>query len=119
MVQQTLSAQHPLSSLYLMSLEQTTSTKETLPSKPTSALTALRKADAIHYWREQALIKSHESTMSGGPVSPIPQCAFQHDRQASSANYIRDYNDVMVVGIVVLFLAAVVVFELMQKVGDM
>jgi hypothetical protein len=132
---QALSAQAPLTSAYLLSIPRYkpsevepdyTPVKDALPSKPTSALPSLRKEDAMRYWQETAQTTKaavEETFMSDRPVSSAMKCtqtsAYQRVGQSATTRALRDYNDLMVVGIVVVFLAAVVIFELMQNVTDL
>lgn len=112
-----LSAHVPLSSAYLLSLANPSS--DALPSKPTPALPSLRKADAIRYWREHSLLNVPQKDQTVDAVAPTAKCAHRLGGQPSTGKFVRDYNDLMVVVIVVLFLLAVLVLELIQKVGDL
>ena len=119
-----LSASRPLHTSYLLSishslsktpssapyLDTSTSSSDALPSKPTSALPELREEDTLRYW---ATIPNHseEKQEEGrdrtytGTIRPIVMA--------------REYSDLLVVAIVVLFLAAVVVMEAVEYLGDL
>jgi hypothetical protein len=134
----------PLESSYLLSLADPATkppsqdplsktqspTSDALPAKPTSALPHLRKEDAKRYWaslRAQTLglsIGDEERAVSDGPV--IPKSRICSEGMAGGRMYVgkpvliaREYGDMMVVGIVVIFLAAVVVMEAVEKCGDL
>jgi hypothetical protein len=124
-----------------------TEDEEALPSKPTSALPYLRKLDSIRYWAslrpnvspnprtspptpqkleqtwgEKEFLET-ENAISDGPVSSIIRCQ-EYLLGAGSSAYMsiglaRDYSDLLVVGMVVLFLGLVVVSEVIMKVVDL
>lgn len=117
-----LAASRPLHSSYLLSLSnsalnnppqgepQSTST-EALPSKPTSALPELRVEDTLRYWATIPTVSVKKED------SPRP-CS-GNLRAAKPIVMAREYSDLLVVGIVVLFLAAVVVMEAVEYCGDL
>lgn len=77
----------------------------------------------MRYWAEEAqaaasLVKPAEQKGGKGAAVGV-ECQNPRLGHASGREILRDYNDVMVVGLVILFLAAVVVFELMGRVGDL
>lgn len=110
------------------------STPDALLSKPTSTLSKLRKEDAVRYW---ATITSdfpitidekecEDMVISDGPVSTMPKCGDCNKLAASAYLRVgqpmimaREYSDLLVVAIVVLFLAAVVVLEAVRYIGDL
>jgi hypothetical protein len=137
-----LTSNRPLQSSYLLSLthpvlqnppqgELQSSSTEALPSKPTSSLPELREEDTARYWatitsesvdRKEGL----EVIISDGSSNAVVSCG-EYPRLAGSA-YLRlgqpivmtrEYSDMLVVGIVVLFLAAVVVLEAVEYCGDL
>jgi hypothetical protein len=119
-----LSSQHPLSSAYLLSLSQganldTTSTSA-LPSKPTSELRNLRKEDAQRYWAPQGAAEG-TTVVELALLQAINLCGHGRDQylKIQGAYLARQYSDLMVVGIMVLFLVVVVALEACQRVGDL
>lgn len=115
-----LSAKHPLSSSYLLSLANPApDTTTPLPSKPTSELPNLRKEDAQRYWASsQAGITVVEVS---APSHTIKLCGHGQGQylKIQGAYLAREYSDLIVVGIVVLFLAVVVAMEACERVGDL
>jgi len=116
-----LSSTKPLTSAYLMSLTwhaTPSSTNDDLPSAPTSALESLRKEDSERYWAEVG----EDAELSERPISTMAKCAEAMGLRSSSAGHpsfnVRQYDDIMVVGIVVIFLFAVMITELVQKSDD-
>lgn len=136
-----LSALTPLTSSYLLSLtdppkepsheDLDSDLPDALPAKPTSALSHLRQLDSIRYWASLRTEKAHfvkvqgteAVTVQSTSILSIARC---HDflTEASNSAYLRvgqpiriarDYSDLLVVGIVVLFLGVVVCLELVQK----
>jgi hypothetical protein len=122
-----LSASHPLSSSYLLSLANPASPPHPdatshLPSKPTSELPNLRKEDAQRYWassREKA--DSSITLVEIQASQAIKLCGHEQDQylRIQGAYLAREYSDLMVVGIVVLFLAVVVALEACERLGDL
>jgi hypothetical protein len=131
-----LSSNRPLQSSYLLSLSnpalknppqgepQSTSSDDALPSKPTSALPTLRKDDAIRYW---ATIKVDEKEGQNLPASDGTGRKCENFSNFAGSAYLRvgqpmimarEYSDLLVVGIVVIFLIAVVVLEAVEYCGD-
>ncbi|KAH7386467.1 hypothetical protein BKA64DRAFT_144231 [Cadophora sp. MPI-SDFR-AT-0126] len=131
-----LTSDRPLSSSFLLSLAnpasspsiqkapQKTDSEESLASKPTSALPGLRKEDAKRYWaslRPTSVNKDGEAVEVEGPRRRLRLCG---TTDFIAENYVsfhgvrlaRDYSDLMVVGIVVLFLVAVVALELVERI---
>lgn len=132
---ESLSSNEPVSSNYLLSLsnpassasiqhpphqpsrEEYTHSNENLPSKPSSALEELRAADLRKYWETLRPSPSPERhgrhSCSGERMSEGDR--YYHQRIGSR----RDYADLMVVGIVVLFLAVVVALEAVERCGSL
>jgi hypothetical protein len=126
----------------------TSDEEEALPSKPTAALAQLRKLDSVRYWAslqpnaspkpkivpptlptfeqlkfEEKEFPESETSSNEGPVSSIMRCQ-EYIMGAGSNAYMsmslaRDYGDLLVVGIVVLFLGLVVVSEVIIKAVDL
>jgi hypothetical protein len=137
---EALAANRPLSSAYLRSLSnpasfiqiQKSPIEKALPSKPTSALPVLRKEDAKRYWATTARKDEagDEVVIAESPVMPVRhQCGsaemkslgggyFVRAKAASTGSVVREYSDVMVVGIVLLFLVIVVFIEAVEKFGS-
>jgi hypothetical protein len=138
-----LSGSTPLTSAYLLSLTNPSRHYSThvdgalpRPSMPTSALPLLRKLDSIRYWAnlrtepedEVAKLKEIESSaIHSIPISPMAKC-HHFLTEASNSAYLRvgkpiriakDYSDLLVVEIVVLFLGVVVCVELVQKIVEL
>lgn len=139
---EALSSLTPLSSSYLLSLTSPSQPPpqspphdhvplDNLPAKPTSSLSHLRKLDSIRYWTSSRTdlnyaAKTEElqtQDLRDSSVSPIVRCG-EFLVSASNSAYLRvgqpirlarDHSDLVVVGIVVLFLIVVVVVELGQK----
>jgi hypothetical protein len=114
-----LSSQHPLSSAYLLSLVSQPDTTTPFPSKPTSELPDLRKEDAQRYWASQSAESTTVSELA--PSQAIQICGHGRDQyfKIQGAYLARQYSDLMVVGIVVLFLAMVVALEACERCGDL
>jgi hypothetical protein len=134
-----LSFNRPLESAYLRSLSNPASTPTLqhapleedahdstveLASKPTSALPNLRREDAERYWASKGNQVHDGSTVaSDGPSS-------SEERENCGGNmllpgnvYIKSHNmsrgsDIMVVGIVLLFLAIVIAVEGAEKIRE-
>lgn len=121
-----LSANAPLQTTYLLSLfspsaakdSVVTATDPALPSKPTSALPDLRREDERRYWN--AVLRGEE---------PVAESCGQHSsmhihrgmmsgRHGWKITRSREYSDLLVVGIVILFLCVVIVVEVVEKIGD-
>ncbi|KAK0111649.1 hypothetical protein ONS95_001993 [Cadophora gregata] len=130
-----LTSDRPLSSSFLLSLAnpasspsiqkapQSTSSEDSLASKPTSALPNLRREDAERYWaslRPASGKKEDEAVEDDGQRRKVVCGAtgFIAESYVSfhGVRLARDYSDLMVVGIVVLFLAAVVALELVERI---
>jgi hypothetical protein len=116
----------PLESAYLQSLASPSSTAaNSLAAKPTSSLPHLRKEDELRYWAGllSGPIKEEDKEHHKS-VTAFVNCA-EHLQPASYTGVgrpkfmSREYSDLLVVGIVVLFLAAVLVLEAMEKFGDL
>jgi len=122
-----LSAKYPLTSSYLLSLVTPSQPDTTtpLPSKPTSELPNLRKEDAQRYWaslREKAASRSGITVVElQAPSHTIKLCGHGQEQylKIQGAYLAREYSDLMVVGIVVLFLAVVVAMEASERAGDL
>jgi hypothetical protein len=122
-----LTSKHPLSSAFLLSLAKQASQSEittltsALPAKPTSELPNLRKEDAQRYWESQA--GSTEGTMVevSAPSQAIKLCGHGRDQylRIQGAYLAREYSDLIIVGIVVLFLSVVVALEACERCGDL
>ena len=105
-------------------------TTDALPSKPTSALPELREEDKARYWAtitsdHQITVKEGQEVVSDGPVR-MAKCG-DYSKIAGSA-YLRvgqpivlarEYSDLLVVAMVVLFLVAVVVVEAVEYFSDL
>lgn len=138
---QSLSSDQPLSSSYLLSLanpaskptmqkdpfqKHPESTAESLPAKPSSSLPELRAADLRKYWeslRPSSIASSPknsqiESCDMGIGAEMVGSERFYYMRRTRMGTR-RDYADLMVVGIVVLFLAVVVALEAVERCGDL
>ncbi|CAL3967906.1 unnamed protein product [Diplocarpon coronariae] len=131
-----LSSEQPLSSLFLLSLAnpaskpsiqkapQQTKIEEVLPSRPTSDLPALRREDARRYWaslRPASTKPESDHPESSSPRHKLHFCGARkfvsgHYATFQGARLVRDYSDLMVVGIVMLFLIAVVALEIVEHV---
>jgi hypothetical protein len=116
----------PLESAYLQSLASPSSTAaNSLAAKPTSSLPHLRKEDELRYWAGllSGPIKEEDKEHHKS-VTAFVNCA-EHLQPASYTGVgrpkfmSREYSDLLVVSIVVLFLAAVLVLEAMEKFGDL
>ncbi|TVY80779.1 hypothetical protein LSUE1_G005698 [Lachnellula suecica] len=144
---EALAAERPLSSSYLKTLSNPATlpsiqkspvdrAADALPSKPTSALPTLRLEDAKRYWASQHHSSSRkngeEVSTSDSPIMPGQQvqCGnmemqsvgggyFLRMQEAKAGVVVREYSDVMVVGIVLLFLVIVVCIEAVEKFGDL
>lgn len=122
-----LTSEHPLSSAFLLSLAKQASQSEittpisALAAKPTSELPNLRKEDAQRYWESQA--GSTEGTMVevSAPSQAIKLCGHGRDQylRIQGAYLAREYSDLIIVGIVVLFLSVVVALEACERCGDL
>ncbi|KAG4433075.1 hypothetical protein IFR05_011441 [Cadophora sp. M221] len=132
-----LTSNRPLSSSFLLSLTNPasspsiqkpphgTASEESLASKPTSALPHLRKEDAKRYWASlrPANGRKGEAVETDGPHHTAQLCATsefntEHYVSFHGVRLARDYSDLMVVGIVVLFLVAVVALELVERIEN-
>ncbi|KAI9050579.1 hypothetical protein LZ554_005740 [Drepanopeziza brunnea f. sp. 'monogermtubi'] len=134
-----LASEQPLSSAYLLSLANPAASPsiqkaphhiisdDALPSKPTSALAALRQEDAVRYWtslRPASTRQAGETTGSDGPRFNVQLCGAgnfisDHYITLRAVHLSRDYSDLLVVGIVMLFLIVVVVLEMVERMGDL
>ncbi|KAH6672103.1 hypothetical protein B0J14DRAFT_86566 [Halenospora varia] len=142
-----LTATKPLVSSYLIAISNPTlqhppqGPLSALPAKPSSALPSLRKADAKRYWASLRAGRTstkdengEEMVMSDGPVEPSHQTMVKCGGNAMDMNtfpggyyyirhrtttVVREYSDVVVVGIVLLFLAIVVCVEAVEKFGNL
>ncbi|RDW61564.1 hypothetical protein BP5796_11456 [Coleophoma crateriformis] len=109
-----------------------------LPAKPTSALPALRKEDERRYWESVAQGErvKQEAALANAPVNgkqdyrdamkaSIAKCTQYLEREKYdemrgwSGNKAREYSDMLVVGIVVLFLCSVIVVEAIEKLSEL
>jgi hypothetical protein len=139
---QALSAKVPLESSYLLSLANTAtileqqdrlpktiSTTDALAAKPTSALPYLRKEDAKSYLATlcsgslSGEIEGHDEIVASDRLV-IPRstriCASGFAIEGFfSSEPTRSYSDILVVGIVVVFLVAVVAWEATEIIGVM
>jgi hypothetical protein len=114
-----LSSSHPLSSAYLLSLVSQPDTTTSLPSKPTSELPNLRKEDAQRYWASQSA--EGITVVELAPPQSIKLCGHGREQflKIQGAYLARQYSDLIVVGIVVLFLAVVVALEACERCSDL
>jgi hypothetical protein len=128
-----LAALKPLSSVYLASLtnpaspppkhnpipkQETAAETENLPAKPTSALPKLREEDAKRYWalRNGAGADNNPLIEVVKTKNQVHPCTSDMLVQVTHTTTMRDYSDIMVVGIVLLFLAVVVALEAVEKI---
>jgi hypothetical protein len=139
---QALSAEVPLESSYLLSLTNTATILEqqdrfpkvisatnALAAKATSALPCLRKEDAKRYWATlphgspSGEYEEYDEIVAGDRLATLGSTRICADGVASEGFYSREptksYDDILVVGILVLFLVAVVAWEVAEIVGDM
>ncbi|KAM3086994.1 hypothetical protein ACMFMG_001104 [Clarireedia jacksonii] len=109
---EALSAPEPLSSSYLQSLSPSSVDEDDddtlpLPSKPTSALPELRKADAKKFWAE----KGQKSAKVEGAAMRCMGVKGGHEDERRGSPMMRtrrrDSSDFLVVGVVILFLLVV------------
>jgi hypothetical protein len=113
----SLTAFRPLVSSYILYLSTTSPTLskdlEALPAKPTSALASLRKEDMKQYWKSLQLTAEAIPSRKSNNVQ-VPQmthlCA---EMKVSSRRwyFAQEYSDIIVLGVVVLFLVLTVVVE--------
>ncbi|KAG9234084.1 hypothetical protein BJ875DRAFT_510668 [Amylocarpus encephaloides] len=131
-----LKSEWPPTSAFLLSLTNPTQTSQdevdgvipALPSRPTNDLPALRKKDARRYWatRNSRRDKNvHSNLHIAGRITKM-SCR-NVDNEGVSESYtvrirtshvIREYSDVLVVAIVLLFLVIVVGVEAVEKCGS-
>ncbi|KAL3420263.1 hypothetical protein PVAG01_08762 [Phlyctema vagabunda] len=127
-----LSAQVPLQSSYLLSLSSPTHAN--LAAKPTSSLPSLREEDTRRYWEailrgDKVTVEEQDNKMMSAHVDSTRVAKCSHFGMFTSiehtttigwkATRAREYSDILVVGIVVLFLLAVIVVEAVEKIGDL
>lgn len=134
---EALLANKPLSSSYLRALsslhnpqklpiqvEEPTETSPQ-PSKPTSALPALRKADRERYWASRNRHVEESEAKSSGlsktkcgsmELESVNGVYYLHARKDQVA---RESSDVMVVGIVLIFLMVVLAIEGAERFSDL
>jgi hypothetical protein len=129
------SAARTLHSSYLLSLSnpalknapqselQSTSIRTpATPAKPTSALPQLRLEDARRYWATLPSLSIEWKKKEKGPISAGSRGCDSHPRACLGAARLmvraREQSDLLVLGIVFLFLAAVVVMEAVEYYGD-
>ncbi|KAE8441960.1 hypothetical protein EG329_004127 [Mollisiaceae sp. DMI_Dod_QoI] len=131
----SLSSPQPLSTSYLLSLTNPASapsiqkapgqrkpdtTSQDLPAKPTSALTELRAADLQEYWETPRPSSPKHVQIHICNVDLTEEMVgserFYYMRRTRMGTR-RDYADLMVVGIVVLFLAVVAALEAVERCG--
>jgi hypothetical protein len=139
---QALSAEVPLESSYLLSLANTPTILEqqdrfpkvisatnTLAAKATSALPYLRKEDAKKYWETlphgstSGEHEGYDEIVTGDRIAALGSTRICADGFVIEGFYSREptktYDDILVVGILVLFLVAVVAWEAAEIIGDM
>jgi hypothetical protein len=126
-----LTASRPLVSSYILSLSSPSPTpsedpEAALPAKPTSALGDLRKEDARQYWESlkspTEITPSKESVILPERERPriIHLCGEVKVTTTQSRRYLaREYSDLMVVGIVVLFLIIAVAMEAAESIDSL
>ena len=121
-----LEAAVPLHSSYLQSFADPPSTADTsFAAKPTSALPLLRKEDELRYWASLLSGASREEVETHHKSAAAFVNCGEHVQPATYTGVgrpkfmARAYNDFLVVGIVVLFLAAVIMLEAMEKFGNL
>jgi hypothetical protein len=105
------------------------SATNTLAAKATSALPYLRKEDAKKYW--ETLLhgstsgehEGYDEIVAGDKIAALGSTRICADGFAIEGFYSREptktYDDILVVGILVLFLVAVVAWEAAEIIGDM
>lgn len=139
---QALSARVPLQSSYLLSLANTAtilehqdrfpkalSVTDDLAAKPTSALPYLREEDAKRYWAtlhpgpSSGENGEHGEIVAGDRLVVVGSTRVCADgfpiKEFYSREPTRGYDDILVVGILVLFLVAVAAWEAAEIIGDM
>ena len=115
-VSEILSAPVPLTTEYLESVTHS-SPDSALPAKPTSALPSLREEDARRYWAD---LYSGKPAISAGEKGERPSCSAKNTNGQGEWVYLRrDPSDLLVVGIVFIFLLAVVVIEGVDRLRDL
>jgi hypothetical protein len=133
-----ITAERPLTSAFLLSLAKPTSalikisvpdqTNNALPSRPTSDLPALRREDLERFleatstdiqasWEGESEMDNARQTGCGGMEFTLLPKRYRVRQKASYV--VREYSDVLVVGVVLLFLATVVCVEAVEKFGSM
>jgi len=127
---EALLADKPLSSSYLKKLANQIppldTTLDALPSKPTSALPNLRKEDAERYWgsRHDASEEDIKTTTpyhkeAGSDPESVYSVYFIRSKTASTSYVVREYSDVIVIGIVLFFFVIVLFLEGLERIGDL
>jgi len=125
---EALLAHKPLSSSYLKKLANhkppLDTTTDALPSKPTSALPILRKEDAERYWGswdEDSGEDAENTTPCHKDSDPesVYSVYFIRSKATSTKYAVREYSDVIVIGIVLFFLIIVLFLESLERIGDL
>ena len=124
-----LTASRPLVSSYILSLSSPSPTpsenpEAALPAKPTSALGHLRKEDARQYWESlqspAEITPSKDSVVLQEKPRIIHLCGEVKVTTTRNRRYLaREYSDLMVVGIVVLFLIMAVTVEAVERIDSL
>jgi hypothetical protein len=133
---EALALTRPLPSAYLLSLSssaqnnppqnaphepEASSTLFPPPSKPTSSLSELRQSDSARYWASLSIPISiqtqHLAPQDVTSDGQILRC-WKTDMRGPMFRA-REYSDLLVVGIVVVFLCAVVLLEAVEYFGDL
>ncbi|EPE24151.1 hypothetical protein GLAREA_08001 [Glarea lozoyensis ATCC 20868] len=133
----TLTAERPLSSAFLLSLAHPPTKDETtdaLPARPTSDLTLLREQDTARYlesisssapaiWSDTPSTTIEITISEAPPTAPCghtPYTPLKTYLVRQQATYVvREYSDVLVVGVVILFLITVLCVEAVEKFGSL
>ena len=132
----TLAAERPLTSAFLLSLAregpsslikvEEERTKDALPPKAISDSTIIRKEDFERYldststdiqvtWESD--VEEDRTTGCGGMEWRLLPKTYRVRQQASYV--VREYSDVLVVGVVLLFLATVICVEAVERFGSL
>lgn len=139
---EALAANIPLVSSYLLSLHAQNSLQPdpepeseagALPAKPTSALPHLRKEDVKWYWASLRGDKNglmEEMVGNYRHAVPSPKCfygrchstvaesSYSRASAVQSIATLREYNVLLVVGIVGLFLCGVIILEAIENIAE-
>ncbi|CAG8951633.1 hypothetical protein HYFRA_00005433 [Hymenoscyphus fraxineus] len=129
-----LKVEKPLSSKFLLSISASKPRLQKSPveaevenaaaaAKPTSTLPESRKEDLKRYWaalKDEKTMKEEQERQEREKVLGIKGCGhgkFDGHFYMQKTEYVREYSDVIVVGLVLLFLMGVVGAEVFEKFG--